>query len=202
MEHLLRSLMRVRPLIAVTAAVLLTSGVVLLTGCGGGSSQSVISTGFPQGAGPFTLTTPGSGAGGSLTLSASNVPSAVFFPAPRAVADADATGCASDVCTSSTSGPLSLIPGTVYQLQNPTQPKGGRFPGTVTLTIAYPSAVGHDLNTLNVYYFDGKSWQAVPPSAGNFQSVSGQIRTTLTTIYGIGLYAVMSSAPPATPSAS
>lgn len=216
MERMPRLLTKVRPLSAALIASLFVGGAALLSGCGGGgSSKSVISTGFPQGAGPFSLRTSAASGGGSLLLSASNVPTPVFFPAPNAVPNTD-TRLTSP--TSAAGGTLTAISGTAYQVQKPTQPLGGPFPSPVTVTITYApqalvTAAGKtiDPSTLDIYYFDGAHWQPVQPSDGGFSyTPAGTITTTIRNfVYpngsngkegaGPGYFAVLSAQPPVTP---
>jgi len=207
-----RPLLRLRGTIA--ALALLISAAALMTGCGG-SSQSVISTGFPQGGGPFSLQTNAASGGGALLLSAATVPTPVFVPAPVAISDADSRLAKP---TAAAGGALIFIRGTAYQVEKPTQPANGPFPSPVTLKITYaPAALvdsagkSVDIATLNIYYFDGAHWVPIQPSDGGFSyTPAGAISTTIRNFTypnnssgkegsGPGYIAVFSAQPPVNP---
>jgi hypothetical protein len=168
-------------------ASILLGGV--LSGCGGGNSQTVISTGFPAGIGSNSLTSQAASGGGNLTLTAQDLPTPIFFPAPTGVSDSRV-----GTPTSDTGGVLTLVPGTAYQTK-----AGVQFPKAITMKMVFTQPSGVDSQTLNIYYFDGKVWQPVTPADANFSAASGAVQTTITTFQGTGLYAVLASAPPSNP---
>ena len=181
-------------LLALVAAVPLAGA---LSGCGGGSSASVIGTGFPLGPGPNTLTTASASGTGTLQLTAANLTQAVFFNAPVGVSDADAR---LQNPVTPAQGSLTFVKGTAYQTQ-----AGVSFTAPLTVRVNYTVPTGVDaatfVRTLNLYYYDtqAKAFLAVPPTAGGFTTTPGAITTTISVFQGSGLYAVMSAAPPAPP---
>jgi hypothetical protein len=179
--------MRIGGVAPLLAASLLLGGI--LSGCGGGNSQSVISTGFPAGIGSNSLTSQAAAGGGNLTLIAQDLPTPIFFPAPTGVSDTSV-----GTPTADTGGTLTLVPGTAYQTK-----AGVQFPKAIIMKIAFTQPSGVDSQTLNIYYYDGKVWQPVTPADANFSAAAGVVQTTITTFQGTGLYAVLSSAPPSNP---
>lgn len=189
---------RIRRPALLAAALALAAGAPLgltLSGCGG-SSQSLISTGFPAGAGQFSIQTSSSARTGQLVLTSQDLPSPVFFPPPAAVSDTDSSlkNPVSAAGSSAFPDTLILLPDTAYRLQNP---KEGQFPKPITLSITYASARNNPAVTLNIYYFDGKVWRPVVPASGGFVSnaATKTVTTTIQSFQGTGLYAVFASQP-------
>lgn len=188
--------------VALAAALTLAAGAPLagaLSGCGGGGSSTVIGTGFPIGPGPNTLTTRSASGAGAMQLTAAGLTQAVFFSAPQGVPDSDPRLQAP---VSDTRGSLTFVRGTAYQTQ--TDPAVS-FTAPVTMTITYTLPVGVDaqtfVRTLNVYYYDNTARVFVPvtPVVTGFTTQPGVITTKISGFQGSGLYAVLSSAPPAPP---
>lgn len=182
-------------LLALTVAVPLAG---VLSGCGGGgSSATVIGTGFPLGPGPNTLTTPSASGTGSLQLTAANLTQAVFFTPPAGVSDTDAR---LQNPVTPPKGSLTFVKGTAYQTQS-----GVSFTAPLIMRINYSVPAGVDpatfVRTLNVYVYDDntKAFVPVAPSAGGFTTTPGAITTTISAFQGSGLYAVMSATPPPPP---
>ncbi len=185
------------------AAALLLPALLagLTTGCGGGSS-SVVATGFPAGNGTNTVSAQAASGGGRLTLTATNLSQPVFFPTPRAVSDSDPRlqGLASPSGSKTFPAGLGYVPGSAYQLTRPNS--AFQFPAAITLTVTFPTG-SFDPQTLNIFYYDGTTFQPVSPVAGGFAITTSGATTTLTTtintFQGTGLYAVLASSPPISP---
>jgi hypothetical protein len=193
---------------------------VLLSGCGGGSSQSVISNGFPADGSSHSLVVPGIASNDSLTLtSPSTLGTPVSFSPPAALSDSTVTTTAEDKVPVA-SGTATYVKGTAYQF-----PAAISFaPSNVTLTIQYEFAnlSGADTASLNIYYHDNSSttpvWKPVIPTSGGFSNLpilvtqadgtTKKVYQVTTTITGISqtptapfTYAVLSAQPPMMPPA-
>lgn len=190
--------------VALAAVLTLAAGAPLagvLGGCGG-SSRTLVKTGFPAGhfTTPNSLTLASAAGGGALVLSANDLPAPVSFLPPRSVPNSD-----SRIQKPKTfSGTGALLAGTAYQFQTPFT----ALPAPITLTINYQGASGTNPVTLNIFFLDENNiWQPVVPAAGGFAATgdaatgAGTVSTTISTFQGQGVYAVFTSAPPDSPSA-